>query len=71
MKTFSRAVAVVCVVFAVAAAPDAAPISNLPLLDRQQVFGYTQEDLKLLMAPMAAQGTPVTPPARPSMQRHS
>src|SRR5947207_5322856 len=39
-----------------AAAPDAAPISNLPLLDRQQMFGYTQEDLKLLMTPMAAQG---------------
>src|SRR5882762_10215447 len=38
------------------AAPDAAPISNLPLLDRQQTFGYTQEDLKLLMTPMAAQG---------------
>jgi glutamate synthase (NADPH) large chain len=33
-----------------------APISNLPLLDRQQTFGYTQEDLKLLMTPMAAQG---------------
>ncbi|HDR9099721.1 TPA: glutamate synthase subunit alpha [Burkholderia vietnamiensis] len=26
------------------------------LLDRQQAFGYTQEDLKFLMAPMAAQG---------------
>jgi glutamate synthase (NADPH/NADH) large chain len=38
------------------AAADAAPISNLPLLDRQQMLGYTQEDLKLLMAPMAAQG---------------
>ena len=38
------------------AAAAAAPISNLPLLDRQQTFGYTQEDLKLLMAPMAAQG---------------
>jgi glutamate synthase (NADPH/NADH) large chain len=38
------------------AAADAAPISNLPLLDRQQTFGYTQEDLKLLMTPMAAQG---------------
>ncbi|MBM3528408.1 MAG: glutamate synthase large subunit [Alphaproteobacteria bacterium] len=38
------------------AAADAAPISNLPLLDRQQMFGYTQEDLKLLMSPMAAQG---------------
>src|SRR6202008_381610 len=33
-----------------------APISNLLLLDRQQMFGYTQEDLKLLMTPMAAQG---------------
>ena len=38
------------------AATAEAPISNLPLLDRQQAFGYTQEDLKLLMAPMAAQG---------------
>ncbi len=38
------------------AAAGAAPISNLPLLDRQQMYGYTQEDLKLLMAPMAAQG---------------
>ncbi|MDD4887490.1 MAG: glutamate synthase-related protein, partial [Thiomonas sp.] len=30
----------------------AAP-SSIPLLDRQQAFGYTQEDLKFLMAPMA------------------
>src|SRR5215472_10150237 len=37
-------------------APEAAPISNLSLLDRQQLFGYTQEDLKLLMAPMATTG---------------
>ncbi|MGB6538566.1 MAG: glutamate synthase central domain-containing protein, partial [Xanthobacteraceae bacterium] len=35
---------------------DAAPISNLPLLERQQAFGYTQEDLKILMAPMAMTG---------------
>ncbi|RXZ34104.1 glutamate synthase subunit alpha [Oxalobacteraceae bacterium CAVE-383] len=28
--------------------------SVLPLLDRQQVFGYTQEDIKFLMSPMAA-----------------
>ncbi|MBI1892251.1 MAG: glutamate synthase subunit alpha [Burkholderiales bacterium] len=28
--------------------------SNVPLLDRQQLFGYTQEDLKFLMAPMAS-----------------
>jgi glutamate synthase (NADPH) large chain len=33
-----------------------APISNLALLDRQQTFGYTQEDLKLLMSPMATTG---------------
>ena len=32
------------------------PISNLPLLDRQQAFGYTQEDIKILMSPMAAMG---------------
>ncbi|HYD94255.1 MAG TPA: glutamate synthase-related protein [Noviherbaspirillum sp.] len=32
------------------------PKSSLPLLDRQQVFGYTQEDIKFLMAPMAASG---------------
>ncbi|MDY7577844.1 glutamate synthase-related protein [Herbaspirillum sp. RTI4] len=30
--------------------------STLPLLDRQQVFGYTQEDIKFLMSPMAATG---------------
>ena len=33
-----------------------AGLSNLSLLDRQQAFGYTQEDLKLLMTPMAIQG---------------
>jgi glutamate synthase (NADPH) large chain len=33
-----------------------APISNLSLLDRQQTFGYTQEDLKILMTPMATTG---------------
>src|SRR5262249_21236265 len=32
------------------------PPSNLPLLDRQQAFGYTQEDLKILMSPMDATG---------------
>ena len=30
--------------------------SNLALLDRQQAFGYTQEDLRILMSPMASQG---------------
>ena len=28
----------------------------MPLLDRQQAFGYTQEDIKFLMEPMALQG---------------
>ena len=35
---------------------NAAAISNLSLLDRQQAFGYTQEDLKFLMTPMATTG---------------
>ena len=30
--------------------------STVPLLDRQQAFAYTQEDLKFLMAPMAERG---------------
>ncbi len=34
--------------------PSEAPRESL--LDRQQAFGYTQEDLKFLLAPMAAQG---------------
>ena len=32
------------------------PSSALKLLDLQQVFGYTQEDVKFLMAPMASGG---------------
>jgi glutamate synthase (NADPH/NADH) large chain len=38
------------------AAPSRPVLSNLTLLDRQQAFGYTQEDLKLLMSPMATTG---------------
>src|SRR5665213_1846667 len=30
--------------------------SNLPLLDRQQAFGYSQEDVNILMTPMASTG---------------
>ncbi|TAK47640.1 MAG: glutamate synthase large subunit [Xanthobacteraceae bacterium] len=30
--------------------------SNLSLIDRQQAFGYSQEDLKILMTPMASVG---------------
>jgi glutamate synthase (NADPH) large chain len=37
-----------------AAATAAIPEVKEALLDRQQAFGYTQEDLKFLMAPMAA-----------------
>ena len=38
--------------------PEPAPAtpSSVPLLDRQQVFGYTQEDLKVILAPMAQNG---------------
>jgi glutamate synthase (NADPH/NADH) large chain len=36
--------------------PAEAKRSNLALLDRQQAFGYTQEDLKFLMTPMASVG---------------
>src|SRR4249920_1259481 len=38
------------------AAATKAALSNLALLDRQQAFGYTQEDLRILMAPMGSQG---------------
>jgi glutamate synthase (NADPH/NADH) large chain len=49
-------------------AKDSAAGEAVPsLLDRQQAFGYTQEDLKFLMAPMA---TPVKKPsARWAMTR--
>ncbi|MEP7063193.1 MAG: glutamate synthase-related protein, partial [Betaproteobacteria bacterium] len=35
--------------------PDPAPAtpSDVPLIDRQQAFGYTQEDIRVIMAPMA------------------
>jgi glutamate synthase (NADPH/NADH) large chain/glutamate synthase (ferredoxin) len=36
--------------------PASAAESEGTLLDRQQAFGYTQEDLKFLIAPMAANG---------------
>jgi glutamate synthase (NADPH/NADH) large chain len=34
--------------------------SHIPLIDRQQTFGYTQEDLKFLMIPMATSGQEAT-----------
>ncbi len=33
-----------------------APASDVPLLDLQQAFGYTQEDLKFILPPMATTG---------------
>src|SRR6202040_3969442 len=30
--------------------------SNLPLLNRQQAFGYSQEDINILMTPMTSTG---------------
>jgi len=40
------------------ALPEPAPPqpSTVPLLDRQQAFGYSQEDLKIILAPMAQNG---------------
>lgn len=36
------------------------PATSAALLDMQQAFGYTQEDLKFLMAPMAMEGQEAT-----------
>jgi glutamate synthase domain-containing protein 2/glutamate synthase domain-containing protein 3 len=36
--------------------PSVMPRSDLPLLQRQRIFGYTQEDLSFLMAPMSEKG---------------
>ncbi len=33
-----------------------APRTNVPLLDRQQAFGYSREDVEILMTPMASTG---------------
>ncbi|HEY3031083.1 MAG TPA: glutamate synthase central domain-containing protein, partial [Bradyrhizobium sp.] len=41
-------------------APTKGMRSNLPLLDRQQAFGYTQEDTTILMTPMASTGEEAT-----------
>ena len=48
-------------VAAAAVAPAAAaPQAQPSLLDRQQAFGYTQEDIKFLLSPMAANGEEAT-----------
>ena len=36
--------------------PAPAQATEVPLLDRQQAFGYTQEDVKVILAPMAQTG---------------
>ncbi|MDR3464920.1 MAG: glutamate synthase large subunit, partial [Xanthobacteraceae bacterium] len=41
-------------------APNHGARSNLPLLDRQQAFGYTQEDINILLQPMASLGEEAT-----------
>src|SRR6202008_2690819 len=41
-------------------APTTGVRSNLPLLDRQQAFGYSQEDIAILMTPMASTGEEAT-----------
>jgi glutamate synthase domain-containing protein 2/glutamate synthase domain-containing protein 3 len=38
------------------AAPHLPPLSHERIVQRQQLFGYTQEDLAVLLAPMAASG---------------
>src|SRR5512143_337055 len=51
-------------------APDEmVPTPATALLDRQQAFGYTQEDLKFLMQPMAQNGAAPTasPPTHPPL----
>ncbi len=40
--------------------PAPPPATDVKLLDRQQAFGYTQEDLKLILAPMAEAGEEAT-----------
>ncbi len=40
--------------------PDDGPRTDVSLLDTQQAFGYTQEDLKFLMSPMAANAEEAT-----------
>jgi glutamate synthase (NADPH/NADH) large chain len=41
-------------------APTKGARTNLPLLDRQQAFGYSQEDISILMTPMASTGEEAT-----------
>ena len=42
------------------AANTSRPLEQVSVLDRQQAFGYTQEDIRFLMAPMARDGEEAT-----------
>jgi glutamate synthase (NADPH/NADH) large chain len=48
------------IVTSVAVRTEPAEKSSVSLLDRQQAFGYTQEDLRVLMAPMAVDAEEAT-----------
>ncbi len=59
-KPYKQWIASVRIKLGTLAAEPVEPSSMIPLLDRQQVFGYTQEDLKFLMSPMAANAEEAT-----------
>jgi len=59
-KPYKQWIASVRIKLGALAAEPAEPASTVRLLDRQQAFGYTQEDLKFLMAPMAANAEEAT-----------
>ena len=59
-KPYKQWIASVRIKLGALAAEPVEAASAIPLLDRQQVFGYTQEDLKFLMSPMAANAEEAT-----------
>ena len=59
-KPYKQWIASVRIKLGTLAAEPVEPSSMIPLLDRQQVFGYTQEDLKFRMSPMAANAEEAT-----------
>ena len=59
-KPYKQWIASVRIKLGALAAEPTEAASTIPLLDRQQVFGYTQEDLKFLMSPMAANAEEAT-----------
>ncbi|MES2832383.1 MAG: glutamate synthase-related protein [Pseudomonadota bacterium] len=59
-KPYKQWIASVRIKLGALAAEPAEAASTVRLLDRQQAFGYTQEDLKFLMSPMAANAEEAT-----------